>query len=225
MSLNRLSRKRLPTRRMLALFAGLAAVSGADAEQVEVGAFSRGVLAGWQAKVFKGTTDYRLVPVNGAGALRAVSNAGASGLYRELPVDLNRTPYLNWSWRVDNTLGRIDERSKAGDDFPARVYVVVSGGLAFWKTRSLNYVWSSASPAGSHWPNAFAGDNVRMLAVRSGERDKGLWLREKRNVREDWKRFFGEVPDRIDAVALMTDTDNSGRRAVAYYGDIVFSSE
>jgi hypothetical protein len=191
--------------------------------RIDVGEFSKGLMAGWQTKAFKGRTDYRLVGLEGRTVLKAVSEAQASGLYRKLSVDLNRTPFLNWSWRIDKSLGALNEKAKGGDDYPARVYVVVSGGVAFWRTRSVNYVWASSMPQGQRWPNAYAGEAVQMLALRSGDRDAGIWMQEKRNVREDLKNFFGEVIDRIDAVALMSDTDNSGCRAVAYYGDIYFS--
>lgn len=213
------------TGQMWMLLLGSLAPLGAMAERLDVGAFSAGDLVGWQRKAFKGVTEYGLVRLNGRTVLRARSEAVASGLYRELTVDLNRTPYLNWSWRVDRTLGTPDERSRSGDDYPARLYVIVSGGLAFWRTRALNYVWSSSAMVGTHWPNAFAGNGVLMLALRSGDREAGRWVTEKRNVRDDWRRLFGDGVEQLDAVALMTDTDNAGGSALAYYGDIFFSSD
>jgi hypothetical protein len=125
---------------------------------------------------------------------------------------------------VDQVLSGVDERSKAGDDYPARVYVVVSGGAAFWKTRSLVYVWSSNQAVGATWNNAFTG-NARVMALRSGMRDAGGWVSEKRNIRADFRQLFGEDIRQIDAVALMTDTDNSGQSATAWYGDIYFTTQ
>jgi len=130
---------------------------------------------------------------------------------------------LNWSWRVDQVLKGTDERSKDGDDYPARVYVVASGGAALWKTRSLVYVWSSNQPVGATWNNAFT-DNARVMALRSGTQDAGRWVSEKRDIRADFQRLFGRDIDAVDAVALMTDTDNSGQRASAWYGDIYFTA-
>lgn len=207
------------------LLSAMAVAPVVVAERVDVGLFSKGSLAHWERKTFKGVTDYRLVAQDGTVALRAGSDASASGLYRELRIDLTRTPYLNWSWRVDRTLGALNEQSRAGDDYPARLYVVHRGEIAFWRTRALNYVWASATAAGTYWPNAFAGRAVMMFAVRSGDRESGRWVTEKRNVRKDWQRAFGEEVRQLDAVALMSDTDNAGGRAVAYYGDIFFSSE
>lgn len=185
--------------------------------------FSQGRLDQWAPKVFDGESQYRLVQVAGRTALQATAKDSASGLFKKIRVDLTRTPFLNWSWRVDRPHPPLDERSKAGDDYAARVYLVVDGGLLFWKTIALNYVWSSAMPPGSHWPNSFAGENVMLLAVRSSEDALGVWHHEKRNVVEDFKRLFNKEITTIDAVALMTDSDNSGGEATAYYGDIYFS--
>ncbi|MFO7592455.1 MAG: DUF3047 domain-containing protein [Pseudomonadota bacterium] len=191
---------------------------------VQVGLFSSGDLSDWQEKSFEGMTDYRLVNKDNRTVLRARSEGAASGRFKEVKIDLDKTPVLHWSWRVDNLLEGVDERSKAGDDYPARVYVVFSGGLFFWRTRAINYVWSSNQPEGAVWPNAFTA-NARMLAVQSGPERLGRWVSEQRNVAEDYRRLFGEEPGNVDAVAIMTDTDNSGQSATAWYGDIRFSAE
>jgi Protein of unknown function (DUF3047) len=192
---------------------------------IPVGEFLREKLDGWEEKSFEGNTRYTLVEQGGRRVLKAESRAAASGLFREIRVDLDKTPFLNWSWRIENSLGGLDEQTKQGDDYSARVYVVVSGGLAFWRTRAVNYVWASRSPKGFEWPNAFAGDNAMMVALRSGEANVRKWVREKRDVRADLRRFFGSDIRYIDAVALMTDTDNSQQQATAYYGDIFFSEK
>lgn len=196
----------------------------AGATTVMVGEFSAGDLSGWQTESFSGETEYSLVEKDGRRVLQAVSRGTASGLYREIRVDLDRTPYLNWTWRVANVLEGVNERTKSGDDYPARVYVVVSGKLFFWRTRAVNYVWSSNQPAGSTWPNAYTS-NARMMTVESGQEKTGQWVTEKRNVQADFKQLFGDDIDHIDAVAIMTDADNSGQAATAWYGDIYFSAE
>ena len=198
-------------------------VAGAADGELMIGRFSADDLKEWQTKVFQGETHYAFDGKSGRRALFAASQGTASGLYREIQVDLNRTPWLNWSWRVDRVLSGVDERAKTGDDYPARVYVVVSGGAAFWKTRSLVYVWSSNQPVGATWHNAFT-DNARVMALRSGTKDAGGWVSEKRDVRADFRQLFGAEIDAIDAVALMTDTDNSGQGATAWYGDIYFTA-
>ncbi len=197
----------------------------AGEERVEVGRFSVGDLAGWESKSFHGSSRYRLVNLEGREVLRADSRAAASGLYRKQRIDLQETPYLHWSWRIDKRLPMLEEREKSGDDYVARVYVVVSGGWAFWKTRAINYVWSGSQPKGAVWPNAFAGDNAMMIAVRDRSDKKKEWYSEKRNVMDDLRQQYGETIRYIDAVALMTDTDNAGQRAESYYGDIFFSRD
>jgi hypothetical protein len=194
----------------------------ATAAEITVRAFTAGNLAGWTPKVFAGETHYRWVMDGDRQVLRADSQGTASGLYREMPITLDQTPYLNWSWRVANVLDNVDERSKAGDDYPARVYVVASGGKFFWRTRALVYVWSNNQPIGSTWDNAYT-PNAKVIAVRSGKPPAGAWFTEKRNVRADFQQLFGVDIDHIDALAIMTDTDNSGQQATAWYGDIYFS--
>lgn len=180
-------------------------------------------LQGWEEKSFSGNTHYEVVQLDGNPALMASSNKTASGLFYKAGIDLTQTPYLNWSWRVTNVLHDINETQKDGDDYPARIYVVISGGLMFWRTRALNYVWSSNQAIGAVWPNAFTG-NATLVAVRNDTSPMNTWITEKRNLREDIKRYLNIDVDHIDAVAIMTDTDNSGQSATAYYRDIFFTN-
>jgi hypothetical protein len=178
----------------------------------------------WDTKEFSGETSYELVNIDDRPAIKAVSNSSASGMIREIRVDLTKTPYLNWSWKVGSSLGDLDETKKSGDDYAARVYVVISGGVFFWRTRAINYTWASVQPKGSSWPNAYTG-NVIMVAVDSGQEYAGQWVTRKRNVLEDLKTLLGIDATNIDAVAIMTDTDNSNKSATAYYGDIYFTED
>lgn len=181
-------------------------------------------ISAWKKKVFSGVTSYELVNIDNRHVLKAVSNQSASGLVRKIKVDLNKTPFMNWSWKVDSILNNVDETKKSGDDYPARVYVVISDGFFFWQTRALSYTWASKQPRGSSWPNAFT-DKATMVAVESGEDLVGEWVEEKRNILDDIKLLLGIDATRVDAVAIMTDTDNSKQSASAYYGDIFFTSE
>lgn len=177
---------------------------------------------GWQEKRFVGRTVYTAVQENGRDMLHASSHGTASGLFRAQKIDLRITPVLHWSWKVETIMQGLDERQKSGDDFPARVYVVAKGGLAFWKTRALSYVWSNNQPAGTLWPNPFTANAV-LIAVQSGKQHIGSIVEEKHNVRQDWQRAFGEDPSTIDAIAIMTDSDNSGQSASALYSTPWFS--
>lgn len=196
----------------------------ASNDPVPIARFSQGDLSGWQSKVFDGETSYSFERKKDRIVLHADSNAAASGLYREISIDLNKTPILKWTWKINNILSGNDERTKAGDDYPARVYVVFSGGMLFWRTRAINYVWSNKQPVNSTWFSAYT-DNAGMIAVESGPEHAGRWINESRNVLEDYRRLFGEEPGNVDAVAIMTDTDNTGNTAKAWYGDIWFSAE
>lgn len=180
--------------------------------------FPPGTMAGWSEKAFSGRTDYRIARLDGRDALHATCADGASGLFYEQPIDLDATPILEWSWRVpDRGDSPADETSRAGDDFAARVYVVKDGGLLRWRTRAINYVWTRSLPEGSHWPNPFL-EQAHMVALRSG--GSNGWVTERRDIRQDFLTFHGEEPGSIDAIAIMTDCDNVGAEAKAWYGTI-----
>jgi len=198
--------------------------AGAMVDRVSISNFNQN-LKGWEQKSFAGKTQYKIAIENGKKVLIADSMATASGLGKKIKVDLKKTPYINWSWKVDNTLKGLDETTKAGDDYVARLYVVKSGGPLLWKTKALNYVWSSNQSQEKIWRNAFQPKNAIMLAVRGNTDQPGQWVTEKRNVLEDFKRAFGKDIDNIDAVAIMTDTDNSMREASASYGEIYFTAQ
>ncbi len=205
----------------LVLCAGMAP-AGEDAAAERYLGFRDG-LGGWEERDFVASTDYRTVTVDGRPAVRAATDGAASALYRRAEIDLEATPYLSWRWRVEGTYGAdIDETAKSGDDYPARIYVVRRGGLAFWRTRALNYVWSSGRPVGSRWPNAYAGENVVMLAVDSGGGRAGQWIAHTRDVRADWRAAFGEEIGSLDGVAIMTDGDDTDSAMRAWFADIRF---
>jgi len=140
-----------------------------------------------------------------------------------------KTPYLNWSWKIKSALPELDETTKAGDDFAARIYIIKSGGALIWKTKALNYVWSTKQSLNEgindSWPNPFQPKNAMMVALRSSNDNINTWVHEKRDVRKDFNTFFDKELNSIDAVAIMTDTDNSDSSASAVYGDIYFTSE
>lgn len=196
--------------------------------------FSTENLKDWQSKSFVGETEYTIVQIDDKTALKAHSKHSASGLAKETRIDLLKTPFVNWSWKINHGLPGLNEITKDGDDYAARLYVVKSGGWKVWNTIALNYVWSSNQPAGSTWNNAFVGDNAKMFSVKGKEATVGVWATEKRNVYQDLILMFGdkgtdkdnqEAYRYLDAVALMTDTDNSQLEATAYYSDIYFSAD
>ena len=212
-------------------------------ENIVVGDFGENELKGWEVKVFSRETRYNLVTEikdtdnkNGANAdgvntvnaitvLKAISNNSASGLVKKIRIDLEKTPFLQWRWKVTKRIPVQNERNKEQDDYAARVYVIVDGGFFTWNTMALNYVWANGVGKGVRWDNAFAPKHSKMIALRSKDDAIQHWYSEKRDVREDFKRSFGKSVRYIDVIAIMSDTDNSSSSAESYYGDIVFTRD
>lgn len=176
----------------------------------------------WQQRSFQGNTDYRFTTEQSVPVLRAETQGQASALYRQIKIDLRQTPWLSWQWRIDRVYPSLDPLSKQGDDYPARVYVVVRDGWLPWQTLAINYVWANTAVAQTHWPNPFT-DKAVMVPLQAGADGVGQWRQQRVNVREDFKRLFGRDIDFIDGVAVMTDGDNSGNSAVAWYAAMTFS--
>jgi len=192
---------------------------------ISISQFPNTGIKNWKHKIFKGKNNYKIVKFGNKQVLFASSQGTASGLIKEQKIDLTKTPFLNWSWRIENRLGKLNEQSKSGDDYAARIYVIINGGIFFWNTYALNYVWSSNSETERIWPNAYAGKHTMMIAVRSSQDPIKTWLVEKRNVASDLKKIYGKEFQYIDGIAIMTDTDNSMKNATSYYGKIYFSKK
>lgn len=197
---------------------------------------------GWKPLRFKKVpnhTVYELVEDAGAVVVRATSEASASGLIKEITIDPSAFPVLRWRWKIENLLKHSDVRRKSGDDYPARLYVTFEydpDKVSFPKKlkykagqallgdipiAALNYIWDTKAPIGTVVDNAFT-DFAKMIVVESGPAKVGLWVEESRNIYEDYKAAFGEEPPKINGVAIMSDTDNTKERTIAYYGNIQF---
>jgi hypothetical protein len=203
-----------------ALSVALAVIAGSTAEPLLIDDFVAGLSDRGEKKIFNGETVYAAVHEAGRPAVKAESRASASALIYRVSLDPKTYPRLSWSWKIARTIRNGDERTKGGDDYAARVYVVYPSVL-FWKTRAVNYIWANRLPRGAFLPNAYTGNAV-MVAVESGDGNAGRWIDEERNLVDDYRRAFGEDPPEIGAVAFMTDTDNTGEEAVAWYGAIRF---
>jgi hypothetical protein len=215
---------------------------------LEVGRFSaatEGVTLpdGWKPLTFKKIerhTRYEVVKVGSTSVVKAVSEASASGLTKAVTIDPREYPIVRWRWKVENLLQKSDVTRKDGDDYPARLYITFAyesdkvslgrklkykAGRALFgdiPIAALNYIWDGRSPVGTVVDNAFT-DFAKMIIVQSGAQRIGSWVEEERNVYLDYKLAFGEEPPAISGIAIMSDTDNTKERAVAYYGDIVFA--
>lgn len=187
------------------------------------GDFSNASLNGWQERSFAGNTDYRLVEEQGSRVLMGHTTGEASILYTEKRVDLQDTPIIAWSWKVDRTYADINERSREGDDFPARLYVVTRTGFLPWETLAINYVWSASAPLGDSWANPFT-NKARMVVVQSGNQHVGQWVQQRRNVADDFRTFFDADITDLSGYAVMVDGDNANKEAMAWFGQIQFSA-
>ncbi len=200
--------------------------SSPEEPSLRIGQFSDGTVEGWEIESFVGETIYTLVTDSLSqeplSALKASSYNSASGLYRKIRIDLEKTPWIHWSWKTEQLFSGLNEKEKSGDDFVARLYIVIDGGILFWNSHALNYVWSSSHRRDESWPNPYTS-NAIMFAVESGNSAVGKWQSYRRNVREDLRILRGKDVRYIDAVAIMTDSDDSGQKATTYYGDIFFT--
>jgi hypothetical protein len=214
---------------------------------IVVGAFSsapegKAPPPGWKPLTFKKipkTTEYTVVRDGDTVAVRAESRGSASGLTREVSIDLKEYPIVAWRWKVNNVVAAGDVTRKSGDDYAARLYITFAyesdkvrwsrkakyqaGRLLFGDIpiAAINYIWDRATPVGTVVPNAYT-DFVRMIVVESGAANVERWEQEERNLYDDYQRAFGGEPPKVNGVAIMTDTDNTGETATAYYGDIAF---
>jgi hypothetical protein len=215
---------------------------------LEVGKFSaesleKSLPAGWKPLTFKKIdrhTTYTLIKEGNEAVVKAVAESSASGLAREIKINSKEYPVVQWRWKVTNVLKKGDVKRKEGDDYPARIYITFEydpSRLGFFDKAkyemirllygqyppvgAINYIWESNTPEGTMVPNPYT-DRVVMIVVESGELKLNQWVSEERNIYEDYKKAFGQEPPMISGVAIMTDTDNTGESATAYYGDIIF---
>lgn len=201
---------------------GLALLASASLALGQQQTFTPADIAEWEPHSFAGETRYELTSHAGRPAVHATcSDASASGLFYQGTIDLTETPIVEWTWWVEDTYEGIDETVRAGDDYPARIYAVDEHRIAIWRTRAMNYVWASEQSVGTDWPNAYQSQ-AHMVAMRSGpgNGDSGRWVTERRNLRDDFKRFHERELDEVNAFAIMTDCDDTGQPSEAWYGEI-----
>jgi len=200
-----------------------APVFAASSEVLIIDDFNDGLNANWEVKEFKGQTQYSITEQAGDSVLMAFSDGTASALIFKKEYNLRDYPVLSWRWKVKNLIARGDARTKEGDDYSARIYVIFPHWL-FPLTRSINYIWANKLPKGEQIPSSYTGNSV-MVAVQSGPEKIGQWVTERRNVLEDYRKIFGEELRSVGAIAIMTDADNTNDKARAWYDDIVIEKE
>ena len=155
---------------------------------------------------------------------KAVADNAASGLGKEIKIDLNKTPFINITWKIEKDLSGIKENTKKGHDFAARVFAIKKTGSTPLSNRAINYVFSSNNEIGVNFRSPYTKKSVdNVLATTKNNLNE--WITVKANVKEDFKKFHGLEVNELDGLAIMSDTDNSKMRAVAYYQNIYFSAE
>ncbi len=155
---------------------------------------------------------------------KAVADNAASGLGKELKIDLNKTPFINITWKIEKDLEGIKENSKKGHDFAARVFVIKKTGATVLSNRAINYVFSSNNQIGFNSPSPYTKKSIDNV-LASTKNNLNTWVTVKANVKKDFKRFHDLDVDELDGLAIMSDTDNSKMKAIAYYQDIYFSAK
>ena len=154
--------------------------------------------------------------------LKAVANNAASGLGKEVKIDLNKTPFINITWKIEKDLPGIKENTKKGHDFAARVFVIKKTGATPLSNRAINYVFSSNNEIGFNSPSPYTKKSIDNV-LASTKKNPDEWVTVKANVKEDFKRFHDLDVNELDGLAIMSDTDNSKMKAIAYYQNIFFS--
>ena len=156
--------------------------------------------------------------------LKAVADNAASGLGKEVKIDLNKTPFINITWKIEKDLPGIKENTKKGHDFAARVFAVKKTGATPLSNRAINYVFSSNNEIGFYSPSPYTKKSIDNV-LASTKNNLNKWVTVKSNVKEDFKKFHNLDVNELDGLAIMSDTDNSKMKAIAYYQSIYFSAE
>ena len=201
--------------------------SACFAEDVKVFEFTDTELSKLEVRKVRGAdnkTIYEVGSNENGNFLKAIADNAASGLGKEVKIDLNQTPFINITWKIERDLPGIKENTKKGHDFAARVFIIKKTGATPLSNRAINYVFSSNNEVGFHSPSPYTKKSIdNVLASTRNNLDK--WITVKSNVKEDFKKFHNLDVNELDGLAIMSDTDNSKMIAIAYYQNIYFSAD
>ena len=194
------------------------------AETINIFEFTEEEMKTLKVRKIKGKTMYTLGSNENGNYVRAEAKGKASGLGKEIKINLLKTPFINITWKVEKDLSGIIENSKKGHDYAARVFVVKKTGATALSNRAINYVFSSNNFVGKNWTSPFTKKSIDYVLSTTKEYSD-QWVTVKANVKEDFKKLHDLNVDELNGVAIMTDTDNSKLKAISYYQNIYFSSE
>ncbi len=201
-------------------------VSICFADEIRVFDFTKTELSELEVRKVRGAenkTIYTVGSNKNGNFLKAIANNSASGLGKEVKIDLNKTPFINITWKIEKDLPGIKEDTKKGHDFAARVFAVKKTGATPLSNRAINYVFSSNSDTGKNWPSPYTKKSVDNV-LASTKDNLNEWITVKANVKEDFKKFHDLDVNELNGLAIMSDTDNSKMKAIAYYQNIYFSA-
>ena len=193
-------------------------------EKISVFKFTEEEKKTLKVRKIKKVTSYSLGSNKNGNYLKAEADGQASGLGIEKEIDLNKTPILNITWKVEKDLAGIDEKTKKCHDYAARVFVIKKTGKTALSNRAINYVFSSNEKIGEYWRSPFTKKSIDYV-LSTTKNNLNEWVTVKTNVKEDFKKLHDLNISLIEGVAIMTDTDNSKKIAISYYQNIYFSSE
>ena len=197
------------------------------ADDVKVFDFNEKELSQLDVRKVRGAdnkTVYTVGSNENGNFLKAVADNAASGLGKEIKIDLNKTPYINITWKIEKDLPGIRENTKKGHDFAARVFAVKKTGATPLSNRAINYVFSSNNEIGFSSPSPYTKKSIDSV-LASTKNNLNQWITVKANVKEDFKKFHNLDVNELDGLAIMSDTDNSKMKAIAYFQNIYFSEE
>ena len=195
------------------------------AEKIKVFEFTEKELSELKVRKVRGAdnkTLYTLGSNENGNFLKAVADNGASGLGKEIKINLNKTPFLNITWKIEKDLSGIKEDTKKGHDFAARVFAIKKTGATPLSNRAINYVFSSNDDVGLNWPSPYTKKSIDKVLSTTKE-SLNQWVTVKANVKEDFKKFHNLDVNELNGLAIMSDTDNSKKKSIAYYQNIFFS--
>ena len=194
------------------------------AEKIDVFNFTSEELKVLKVKKVKGLTTWTLGNNEDGNFIKSEAEGKGSGLGKEVKIDLQKTPFINITWKVEKDLSGIDERSKKGHDYAARVFVIKKTGSTALSNRAINYVFSSNNDINDNWRSPYTKKSIDYV-LSSTKDHLNEWITVKANVKKHFKELHDLNVDELSGVAIMTDTDNSKLKAIAYYQNIYFSSE
>ena len=202
-------------------------VSPSFADRINVFEFTETELLNLEVRKVRGAdnkTEYSVGSNDNGNYLKAVADNAASGLGKEVQIDLNKTPFINITWKIEKDLSGILENTKKGHDFAARVFVIKKTGATPLSNRAINYVFSSNSDVGFNSPSPYTKKSIDNVLATTKE-NFNEWVTVKANVKKDFKKFHNLDVNELDGLAIMSDTDNSKMKSISYFQNIYFSAD